>query len=305
MSSLTTGTKHVVIDTGDGDKQQENSSGGRSTTVGLSDVGMHKTHTEEQGAQTTSAVKPATTVVAAVAAETTDSAAPTKSHHQQQHQEQLCLGAAEHARSGGEKGDNTPPAGGGHDQVCDAEGEEQMPEEKTGKTYVTKESAEVGTVAAVGSGGFMPVIDPAVDGGHGDIDKPQTDGDHQKKHMKRDGPSKGRLNKEHNKKGEGEWTGEQSDDSKDLDRTPETELDDGARDEQQTTEGENGHKNVVGKEQEFAVKEEETEREETEEEESEEEEEEEEDAESLAKTDEDNRCNLEAAIDSLQLLLVR
>lgn len=309
MSSLTTSVKHVVIDTGDGDKEQDDSSGGQS----LSDVGTHKTHTEEQGEQTASAVKPATTVVVAAAAETTDSAAPTKSHHQGQQQEQRCLEAAEHARNGGEKGDNTPPASGGHDQVCDAEGEEQTTEEKKGKTHVTKQSTRVGAVAAMGSDGSMPVIDSAVDGGHGDIGQPKTDGDPQKEHVMgdKDGPGKARLDKEHNKEGEGEGegTGEKSDDSIDLERPQGKELDDGKRGEQRTTEREHDHKNVVGKEQEFAVMEEETEGEETEEEESEsgeeEGEEEEEDAESLAKTYEDNRCNLEAAIDSLELLLVR
>ncbi|CAM9468811.1 unnamed protein product, partial [Ectocarpus sp. 12 AP-2014] len=106
----------------------------------LSDVGTHKTHTEEQGEQTASAVKPETTVTAASAAEATDSAAPTKSYHQGQQQEQRCLEAAEYARSGGAKGDNTPPANVGHDQVCDAEGKEQTSEEKKGKTHVTKQS---------------------------------------------------------------------------------------------------------------------------------------------------------------------
>ncbi|CBJ26981.1 hypothetical protein Esi_0051_0071 [Ectocarpus siliculosus] len=309
MSSLTTSVKHVVIDTGDGDKQQDDSSGGQPTTVGLSDVGTHKTHTEEQGEQTASAVKPATTVVAAAAAETTDSASPTKPHHQGQQPEQRCLEAAEHARSGGEKGDNTPPASGGHDQVCDAEGEEQTTEEKKGKTHVTKQSTKVGAVAAAGSDGSMPVIDSAVDGGHGDIAQPKTDGGPQKKHAMgdEDGLGNARLDKEHNKEGEGEGTGEESDNSIDLERPQGKEHDDGKGGEQRTTEGENDHTNVVGKEQEFAVMEEETEGEETEEEESEEEEEEreeeEEDAERLAKTDEDNRCNLEAAIDSLQLLL--
>ncbi|CAM9252597.1 unnamed protein product, partial [Ectocarpus sp. 12 AP-2014] len=310
MSSLTTSVKYVVIDTGDGDKQRDDNSGGQSTTVGLSDVGTHKTHTEEQGEQTASAVKPATTVMAASAAETTDSAAPTKSYHQGQgqQQEQRCLEAAEHARSGGEKGDNTPPANGGHDQVCDAEGKEQTSEKKKEKTHVTKQSTKVGAVAAMGSDGSMRVNDSAVGGGHGDTGKSLTDGDHQKKHTMgdKDGPGKARLDKENNKEGEGEGTGEESDDSTDRERTQGKALDDGKRGEQPTAEGGNDQKNVVGKEQESAVMEEETEGEETEEEDSEsesEEEEEEEEAESLAKTDEDNRCNLEAAIDSLQLLL--
>ncbi|CAB1115628.1 unnamed protein product [Ectocarpus sp. CCAP 1310/34] len=294
MSSLTTSVKHVIIDTGDGDKQQDDSIGGQSTSVVLSDVGTHKTHTEGQGEQAASAVKPAMTVVAAAAAETADSAAPTTSYHQGQQQEQFCLEAAS----------------GSHDQICDAEGEEQTSEEKTGKTHDTKQSTKVGAVAAMGSDGFMPVIDSAVGGRYGDTGKPLTDGDHQNKHTMGDkaGSGKARLDKENNNEGEGEGTGEESDDSIDLERTQEKELDDGKRGEQRTTEGENDQQNGVGREQESAVMEEETEGEETEEKESEseeeeEEEEQEEEAEGLAKNDEDNRCNLEAVIDSLQLLL--